>query len=224
VRPLLVLRPEPGAAATLARAVAAGFDAVAAPLFMVAPIAWEPPDPRDFDALMLTSAHAVRLAGTALVRFHPLPVFAVGEATAAAALSAGFARVEAGAGDAAALVARMAGAGVAHALHLAGREHRRIDDAPVRITRVIVYGADPVPALPPAARAALDRGAVALLHSPRAGALLADLAERAGIDRNVVRVVAISAAAARDWPAAAVAATPTDDALLAAAARLCQKG
>ncbi|WP_420142026.1 uroporphyrinogen-III synthase, partial [Sphingomonas sp.] len=199
MRPLLVLRPEPGAAATLARAVAAGFDAVAAPLFTVAPIAWAPPDPRDFDALMLTSAHAVRLAGPALARFHPLPVFAVGEATALAALSAGFARVEAGAADAAALVARMAGEGVAHALHLAGREHRRIDDAPVRLTRVIVYGADPVPVLPAAARAALATAASAQRHSPRGGAVLADLVARAGIDAGALRVAAISASAARGW-------------------------
>jgi len=87
MRPLLVLRPEPGAAATLARAVAAGWQAIAAPIFNIVPLPWAAPDPADHDALMLTSANAVRQAGDALRLYRHLPVYAVGEATAVAAQS-----------------------------------------------------------------------------------------------------------------------------------------
>jgi uroporphyrinogen-III synthase len=224
MKSLLVLRPAPAAAATLARAVAAGFNAVAAPLFTLAPQAWDAPDPSDHDAVLLTSANAVRLAGPQLGRFTHLPAYAVGQATAVAAMSAGFANVQSGRSDVMALVAQMHAAGIARPLHLAGREFRAPGDPPMPITRRIVYVADPVPSLPRAARAALERGAVALLHSPRAAVLLAELVARAGLDRNKVRVAAMSAATAHDWPGAAIADVPTDEALLAAAARLCEKG
>ncbi|HWL48068.1 MAG TPA: uroporphyrinogen III synthase HEM4, partial [Sphingomonadaceae bacterium] len=64
--PLLILRPEPGASATACRAAQRGHDTVVAPLFTIAPLGWDPPAPDGFDALMLTSAHAARLAGPAL--------------------------------------------------------------------------------------------------------------------------------------------------------------
>jgi uroporphyrinogen-III synthase len=222
--PLLVVRPAPAADETAARARAAGFDAVAAPIFTLVAVAWDVPDPADHDAVMLTSATAARLAGPALARFTHLPAHAVGAATAAAARAAGFADVRAGSSDAAALVAQMATAGVTRPLHLAGREHRPPADSALPITRRIVYAADPVARLPDAAHAALARGAVTLLHSPRAAATFAALVKAAGFDRSALRVAAISAAAAGDWPGAAIAAQPTDAALLAAAGRLCEKG
>lgn len=221
MRPLLVLRPAPGDAATVARAAAGGLDAVAAPLFAIVPCAWAAPDAVRHDALMLTSANAVRHAGPALARYHVLPVYAVGEATAAAARAAGFADVRAGAADAAALVARMAGDGVARVLHLAGRDHRAADHPALTIARRIVYRADPVDRLPPAAMAALDDGAIVLLHSPRAAALFARLAAAAGLPRAAIAIAAISrkaaAAAGPGWQAVAIAERPDDEALLAAA-------
>lgn len=224
MNPLLVLRPEPGAAATTTRAIAAGWQVIAAPIFTVAPLDWDAPDPAAHDALMLTSMQAVRHAGPQLESYRALPAYAVGEATGAAAIQAGFADVRIGAADAALLVAMMVRDGVTRPLHLAGREHRLLDAAPIPIERRIVYGADPVDALPAAARAALDRRAIALLHSPRAGAVLAGLLEQAGIDSATVRIAAISAAAASGpWTIVEVAENPTDSALLAAAARLCDK-
>ena len=62
MKPLAVLRPEPGASATLGRAQAMGLAAFAMPLFAVEPVAWTAPAPHDFDALLLTSANAVRHA------------------------------------------------------------------------------------------------------------------------------------------------------------------
>ena len=224
MRPLLVLRPEPGAAATIARAQAAGFEAIAAPLFAVVPLAWTAPDRQAHDALMLTSANAVRHAGPALDLYRDLPVYAVGEATASVARKAGFQDVRTGAGDAAALAARMVRDGIGRPLHLAGRDYREVATS-LAIERRIVYAAEPVTALPVAARAALAKQAVSLIHSPRAGTLFARLLAEAGIDARHVPVAAISAAAAEGpWQAVAIAAAPDDGALLAAAARLCEKG
>lgn len=224
MRPLLVLRPEPGAAATVARARATGFEAIAAPLFTVVPLAWDAPDRRAHDALMLTSANAVRHAGPALDLYRSLPAYAVGGATASAAREAGFQDIRTGAGDAAALAALMVQDGIRRPLHLAGRDYRELATS-LAIERRLVYAAEPVAALPVAARAALENKAVALIHSPRAGALFARLLDDAGIDAGHVPVAAISAtAAAGPWGAVAIAAAPDDGALLAAAARLCEKG
>jgi len=221
---LLVLRPEPGAAVTVANAVAAGWHPIAAPLFTVVSIDWEAPEAAAHDALMLTSAQAVRHAGPALASYRALPVYAVGEATGIAAMEAGFADVRMGSADAALLVTMMVRDGVRHPLHLAGREHRVLDAAPIPIARRIVYAADPVAELPPAAQAALEQDAVALLHSQRASAVFADLLVRAGFDPATVRVAAISGAAgAGPWQKIKIADTPSDSALLAAAARLCEK-
>ena len=224
MRPLLVLRPEPGAAATTARAIAAGWHAVAAPLFSIVAEEWEAPDPASYDALMLTSAQAVRHAGDALALYRHLPVYAVGEATGVAAMEAGFGEVRMGSADAALLVTMMARDGITHALHLAGREHRILDAAPIPIERRIVYAADPLHELPAAARAGLAQDAVALLHSQRASAVFANLLAQAAIDPATIRIAAISgAAAAGPWARVAIAAEPNDSALLAAAARLCEK-
>ncbi|WP_156679728.1 uroporphyrinogen-III synthase [Sphingomonas profundi] len=225
---LLILRPEPGAAATARRAASLGFATVATPLFVVRPIAWAAPDPAAFDALLLTSASAVRAGGDGLARYLALPVHAVGEATAAAARAAGFATVHAGEGDAAALAAGLARSGVRRALHLAGREHRPLVADGVAVETRIVYAADPAAALAPAAAAAARAGAVALLHSPRAAALYRALALAGGLATEGLTIAAISpaalSAAGTNWRATAAATDPTDEALLAAAARLCDQG
>ena len=90
MRRLVILRPEPGASATAARARAMGLEPVTMPLFKVEAVDWDAPDPGLFDALLLTSANAVRYAGERLRSLRQLPVYAVGEATAAAAREAGF--------------------------------------------------------------------------------------------------------------------------------------
>jgi uroporphyrinogen-III synthase len=224
VTTLLVLRAEPANADTAARAAAAGFAVVTAPIFTLAPIAWVPPDPAGHDAVMLTSANAARFAGPGLARFTHLPTYVVGAATAAAATGVGCGDVRVGSGDAVALVERIAADAIARPLHLCGREHRALPDPPMPITRRIVYAADPVAQLPPAAHHALAEGAIALVHSQRAAVMFAALLAGAEVDRGAVRIAAISTAAADDWPGAVIAEKPTDDALLAAAARLCDKG
>ena len=89
MRPIVVLRPEPGASETAARARQLGLDAIAIPLFRVEPLDWTVPDPSALDGLLLTSANAVRHSGRRLEELRGLPVYAVGQATAAAARRAG---------------------------------------------------------------------------------------------------------------------------------------
>ncbi len=217
---VLVLRPQPGADETAARLRAMGLNPVVAPLFAVRPIAWCPPDDL-FDAVMLTSANAPRYGG--LTSYLQLPCYAVGDATAAAARTAGFASIVAGSTDGDALVARMAADGIRNVLWFSGADRTALATSPVRITPVAVYAAEAVDTLPEPARTALDAGTVALLHSARAGALFGELAEDW---RKNVRIAALSGKVARaagdGWAAVAIADRPRDDALLELAAKLCQ--
>jgi uroporphyrinogen-III synthase len=217
VNRVLVLRPEPGAGETAARAAALGLDPVVAPLFVVTPVAWARP-PGHFDAILFTSANAPRLAGAGMA---DVRCYAVGEATAAAARAAGFADVRAGPSDGAAAAAMMAAEGVRRALHLCGRDHIAVGAPGVAMARCIVYAAEAEPRLPGAARAALCEGALVLLHSARAAAAFADLAgERAGIRLAAISPAA-AAAAGEGWSSLSIAAAPRDEALLELALRLC---
>ncbi len=215
MRPVLVLRPEPGASETVERARGRGLNAIAVPLFEVRPLEWEAPEPSGFAGLLLTSANAVRHGGERLAKLRGLKVYAVGEATAEAARDAGF--------D----IAATGDAGIERLLdsiepgirlvHLCGADRRDAGDARQRISSVPVYVAEPL-AQPDLGSA---RGSVALIHSPRAGRRFAELLA----DRATVAVAAISASAAEaagaGWEAVETAQHPSDDALLALAARLC---
>jgi uroporphyrinogen-III synthase len=225
---ILIVRSEPGGGETAARAAARGIEAVVAPIFETRPIAWEPPHPGYAQAVMLTSANAARLAGPGLAALTRLRCYAVGERTAAEARSAGFGDVKVGEGDGEQLLALMARDGMTSAFHLCGREHRRLEWPGVTLTRRIVYAADALDRLPDTAAAALDGGAVALLHSPRAARHFASLADNAGLRRAAIRIAAISdraAEAAGDgWKQKAVSRSPRDEALLELAAELCKTG
>lgn len=222
-RPLAVLRPEPGNAATARRIEALDLTAIRLPLFEVRALAWTPPDPARFDALIITSANAVRHGGAALGLYRHLPVFAVGRATADAARAAGFAVRATGTDNAAALVAEARHHGVIHALHLSGREVGEVgDDGGSIAQRIPVYASEACEVTP--AGLATLAGSVALVHSPRAGSRLAELIEGSGVPRATIHLAAIGARAAEaagpGWAAVALADRPTDDALIAAAHRL----
>jgi uroporphyrinogen-III synthase len=219
-RPLLVLRPEPGASATAKAAQAMGLTAVVAPLFAVRPLPWTPPEARP-EAVLLTSANAVRHGGTALATLAGLPAYAVGAATAEAARHAGFSRIITGDGDAEAILALARRDGIGALLHLAGREHRDVVPHDIRIDRCIVYASEAVERLPEAARATLP-DAVALLHSPRAARLFASLVDPAGIAIAAISPATL-AAAGPGWRSAEAADMPTDASLLAVAAKLCNQ-
>lgn len=216
---ILVLRPEPGASETMRRTRDAGLDAVALPLFTIEPMAWEAPEAASFDALLLTSANAVRHGGDQLQALRGLPVHAVGEATATAAREAGFSIASVGEAG----VERLLGSidPSLRLLHLCGVDRRDPGQVAQTITAIPVYRAAKIdhPDLGD------TKGDIALIHSPRAGARFAEL-----VDRNAkgsIAIVAISAAAAQaageGWESVEIANRPDDAALLALAARLWQK-
>ena len=213
-RRLMVVRPEPGNARTVATAIAAGWLAEAMPLFAVRPLLWTAPDPSGFDALLMTSANAARHAGAGLAALAQLPVLAVGDATAAAAREAGLSVVLVGRHDGAAMIEGGAAYGYRRLLHLAGRERATL---PV-VAAMSVYASEPLP--PPVDLARRVTGASVLLHSTLAARRLATLVG----DRRATRVAAISPAvldaAGGGWRDRVAASCPTDAALLAAAAVL----
>ena len=217
---LLVLRPEPGASATIELAAEAGLEPVAIPLFEIESVDWKPPEAASFDALLITSANAFRYAGEGLERFRNLLAHTVGEATARAAREAGFDIASTGTSD----VERLLGSieSELKLLHLCGEDRRAPKDPRQSITPIVVYRAKEIHA-----DVRTAAGSVALVHSPRAGAHFAALIDEARVDRGSVAIAAISQAAAQCvggcWARVAVAEDPTDKALLALAARLCNK-
>ena len=216
-RAVAVLRPEPGNAATAAAIEALGLTAIRLPLFEVHAIDWTPPDVTRFDALLLTSANAVRLGGEGLHGLRRLPVCAVGEATADAARNAGFKVAMTGDSGVAQLLAALPSG--PRLLHLCGADRKSVPRATQTVTEMVVYQSKPIEA----PQLTGTSGSVTLIHSPRAGQRFAELVS----DRSSISIAAISPAAAEamgsGWKSVAVADRPTDDALLALAARLCNK-
>lgn len=214
-RPVAVLRPEPGNSETVRRLRVAGLEAIALPLFAAAQRDWVPPEASAHDALFITSANAIRHAGPGLGTLATLPVLAVGGASAAAAREAGLVVAMTGHADAADLAARAVARGYRRALHLAGADH--VAPGPPVSATAIVYASDPLDRVDVAPLA----GCVALVHSARAGARLAELA---GARRGEIAIAAISAkaasAAGAGWRAIGIAVEPAEPALIEAARAL----
>ena len=213
--PLLILRPERGAIATGKRAIALGLSPLIRSLFTVEPRNWDAPDPALFDAILLTSANAVRYGGGAVARYLALPAYAVGAATAQAASEVGFETVIDGEGNAADALRTLATAGHSRPLHLAGEDRMPYPHVPFTITTRVVYAAAPIDIALPTGRY------VALVHSARAAARFAELCP----SPTFVDVIAISASVAAalgtGWHSISTATDPTDNAMLALAASLC---
>lgn len=217
-RPIAILRPEPGNRATAQAAQAMGLSVIRLPLFRVEPVAWDVPAPELFDALILTSANAVRHGGAGMQALRALPVRAVGAATARAAEQAGFRVAAIGQTDARALLDEAERAGVRRALLLAGQE-RSIDAGGIVAVARTVYAS----VAAPVEAAALERlrDGVVMLHSTRAARRLAALTAGDAALRASIEAVAISAKAAaaldHGWAHVEALPTPDADALLARA-------
>lgn len=101
---VLLTRPEPGASRTAARLAELGFEPVPLPLTRIEQLLMADVLPADFDAVIVTSANAVRHAPPSLLhRTEELPCFVVGRETAAATKDAGFRHVQHAGGDASSL-------------------------------------------------------------------------------------------------------------------------
>jgi len=215
-----ITRAQPGAARTAARLSAVGFEPVVAPLLEIRALPQPAPDLTDVAALVFTSRNAVA-AFAGLTAARDRSVLTVGDATAEAARAAGFADVRSASGDLKAL-AQLIAADLPPLVHgnvllqPAARE-------PAGDLAALLGPSTPVRTLP--IYEAVETGAEApgafdavLIHSPRAARALA-ACKRTGLDTIIA--VAISPAAAAPLAAAGfreirVAATPDEDALIAA--------
>lgn len=221
---VLVTRPEPGAAETADRVAALGLRPVLAPALVLAPRPFHAPP--GAQALLLTSRAAARATPVM-----PLPVLAVGEATAAEARARGFAQVLPAKGNAAALADLAAAAlnPVAGPLLLAVGAGYGADLAAAlrargfRVVRRIAYAARPAASLPLAAREALAQGVIvaALFFSPRSAQCALALLAAAGLAAKTRGMVALalsprvaSALAGHSWAEVRVADRPDQDHLL----------
>jgi uroporphyrinogen-III synthase len=220
--PLIVIRPEPGCAASVAGGLALGLDAHGFPMFEVGPRAWAAPD-GPFDGLLVGSANAVRHGGPALERLRGIAVHAVGETTAEAARAAGFTVASVGASGLQAVLDGLTAS--AHLLRLAGQEHVALAPPPgTTLETRIVYASRPKP-MPAELAEVLRSGAVVLLHSAAAARHFAGECDRWQIPRAAVRLAAlgprVAEAAGVGWAECRAASAANEAALLALAADLC---
>jgi len=230
---VLVTRPREDAAPLVAALEARGHDVLLEPLLTITPregVDW-PPGHKSAQALVVTSANGVR----AFARCDPrrdLAVYAVGDASAAAARAEGFARVDSATGDVAALarlVAQRADPAAGPLLHpaagrLAGDLQGLLAGAGFTVLRVVLYDAVPARALSAACREAMNRELIdaVTLFSPRTAAAFVSLLEQAGLAGRCEGVVAVclsEAVAARisalSWRRVVVAVRPDQASLLA---------
>jgi len=236
----LVTRPREEAEALAAALVARGIEAVVEPLMQVhyrTPAAFEL---TGVQAILCTSANGVRaLARTSKER--EVLLLAVGDATAAHARSEGFTAVESAGGDIADLI-RLAAARLrpqdGTLLHVAGSVVagdlvEALGERGFRVTRHVLYEAQPAKALNPTTVDALRRDTIdlAFFFSPRTAAIFAQLAVAAGVVPCCARMAALSISRAADaaladlpWLDRWVAERPNQAALLAALDRvLCER-
>ncbi len=197
---LLVTRPEPDASAQGERLGTLGHQALLAPLSRIefgtdVPIVLE-----GVGALIVTSRNALRA-----LALHPqrneavrLPLYAVGEATAAAARSMGLANVTAGPGtgeELARLIATKGEGTRGKLLHLSGETvafdlKSALEREGLKVERVVLYRTVAATGLPPEARAAIQEGRLdgVILMSPLAGSIFRRLVEGDGLVTQMSRL------------------------------------
>lgn len=209
-------RAQPGAGRTAARLAALGFEPVLRPLLEIRRLAAVEPDLSDIAALAFTSVNGVD-AFTALTSRREHPVFTVGDATAEAALAAGFARVRSAAGALPDLARLLADAGLDGPV-LAPGARQPAGDLPALLAGTVEVRPLPVYESVALAASAPEVFDAVLVHSPRGGEALADLG---GFDGRERVAVAISEAAAAPLRALGfadlrLAARPTEASMLEA--------
>lgn len=226
MRAVLVTRTAPGAQRTLDRLARLGFNPIPAVTAEIRPRPVEWPD--EVAALALTSPNGAVRAGE-LAPDKTLPVFAVGDATAAAARKAGFSDVASASGDGAALAVLIAESrSSGPVLHLRGEDQAfdvvaGLIEQGLQAQAAIAYAAEPVDQLPAAALDAMRPGAVVLIHSAKGASRFIELVRQASRQDELTRLraVAISQEAAaplldQRFARIDIAAVPTEDALMQA--------
>ena len=246
MRPVLVLRPEPGNTATCTAARALGLTPHPAPLFTYTPIAWqlpslsrsppgeglgwgrapgaEPPPASRYHGLLIGSAATFTHAGPQLTQLRQIPVHAVGPTTARAARQAGFLLAQTGTSGLQILVNTLP---PGRYLRLSGEAKVPLTPPPgVTIDEATVYAAQPRPLDPATITLIRHTPVLALLHSGEAARHFAAQCTAHNLPRDHIALAClaprIAGAAGTDWQAVASAPRPDDNAVLSLARKMCQ--
>ena len=230
-RRVLVTRPLGQAEATAERLRAAGHTALIEPMLEIADVPVRLGSLDAYQAILFTSGNAVR-AFARQCSATDLPVYAVGEATAETARTAGFERVRNAGGNAvdlAALARRALQPTAGRLLHPTG-DKIATDIAALlggegfAVDRIEVYHGKPRTAFSPEVRGAIKSGEIddVLLFSARTAATFAEVLWASGLSgrADAMRALCLSDAVAKaadavPWAGVAVAAHSDQESLLA---------
>ncbi len=227
---VLVTRPKEDAAGLADALTALGCEAVLEPLFHVEFMDTAALDMSDVHALLLTSANGARALSRRDVS-RELPVYAVGDATAAAAREAGFEQVhsaDGGVDQLAELVQDRMPRDAGILLHAAGSEvagdlGETLESAGYNYRRAVLYRAVPVKGLTAATVAALKDGDIdaVVFYSPRSAETCIELMRKARLVRAARELDALclsaavgEAASELTWRDVRVAPRPNQESLL----------
>jgi uroporphyrinogen-III synthase len=237
---VLVTRPHPDDEHTASALRARGFEVLRAPMLRFEPLGFRDDETTHYDAVLVTSANALRgleLAGSRLLK---LPLFTVGEHTASVARQMGFEKIIAADGDAARLrdcvleaVKTKALKKESPLLYLAGADVARdlageLGAHGLSVVTQTTYKMVPVTSLPrEVSEAFVVNGIEAVLHySRRSARAFLDAARAAGVEISALALpqICISAAVASILREAGatqlvVAAAPHESALFEALER-----
>lgn len=174
---MLVTRPEPDVADTVARLAALEIDAVACPLLTFECLPTGLPEPRGFAALAITSANALRALDERglLDAYRHLKTFTVGDRTADKARDYGFTDIASAGGSFGDLVDMLAHSGIEGPVFypsgrdVAGDLAKSLAPFGVMAIAAPVYAMNPIAALPTEVHAGLADGEIgaALFYSRR---------------------------------------------------------
>lgn len=181
------------------------------------------------EAVLCTSANGVR-ALARVTRERNVPIYAVGDATAARARAEGFTEIASAGGDSADLARLVVERVMPHGrlVHISGNAVAgdlvgELRTRGFAVEQSVLYEARPVPALSAAAARALSAGEIdfALFFSPRTAAIFVRLAKAVGIGDCCRAITALSISAAADeavaallWRERRIAQSPDQPALL----------
>ncbi|EWY40527.1 uroporphyrinogen III synthase [Skermanella stibiiresistens SB22] len=197
---ILITRPRDDAEALAAELTRRGFEAMVQPLLEIRNLPGPPLDLSGVQALLCTSANGVRATAARTTR-RDLPVLAVGDATARAALDDGFIRVESAKGDVQSL-AKLAidrlDPGAGRLLHAAGSAVAgdlagELGAAGFTVERHVLYAAEPASGLLPETVQALYAGTIdaALFFSPRTAQSFVKVVGKAGLTDRLGGILAV---------------------------------
>lgn len=227
---VLLTRPRDDTAALAGKLKAAGHDVLSEPMLEIHVLSSAGVDLAGAQAVLFTSANGVRAFAEVETR-RDLPAFTVGDATAAAARTAGFTRVESAAGrvdDLARLVRERLSPANGALVHAAGRDVAgdlagALGHDGFELRRAVLYVAEPARALSPEIARALKAGTVdaVIFYSARTAETFGRLINDAGLAFSLSHAIALGLSPAAlepikplPWARIEAASQPNEDELI----------